>query len=338
MLRRTLALVLFLAACEQRKTAPASEPATATNADARTPSAAPATTNDASSAREASSGNATAGPVPSGVNVPGAGDSTPELGLGAAVVHVPASLPPGEKAPLIVILHGLGATSAAIDRFSDFASFAETKRIAWVAPDGPKDSKGRQFWNAGSTCCNFDGMRVDHVAALRALVERAVASKPIDAKRVYAVGYSNGGFMAHRLGCELDGLFAGIASVAGAGPKPGEPCPAKGPLRVLQVHGDADTIVNIAGGPLFADRAYPSSISAAETILAWAKRLDCAAKPRSAGNLDFEAKLPGPETSVERFETCKRGAVALWTVGGGGHYIGLREPSYEVMWKFLSGS
>jgi polyhydroxybutyrate depolymerase len=332
-LRRTLALALLVAgtACG-RKATPASEPATATNADAKPSNAAPPPSPSA--VNPATDGGA----ATRSANAEDDGSSTADLGLGEAIVHVPTTLPAGDKAPLVLILHGLGATSAAIDRFSDFASFAERKRIAWVAPDGPKDSKGRQFWNAGSACCNFDGIAVDHVAALRALVERAIASKPIDPKRVYAVGYSNGGFMAHRLGCELGGRFAGIASVAGAGPKAGESCPGEGPLRVLQVHGDADTIVNIAGGPLFADPKYPSSISAADTVLAWADRMACAAKPKASGKLDFEAKLPGAETTVERFETCKRGAVELWTVGGGGHYIGLREPSYEVMWKFLSGS
>jgi polyhydroxybutyrate depolymerase len=333
-LRRLLALVVLLAACEQRKTAPASEPATATNA-ARPVETATTATNAASATASATSG---APANPADATPAGGGGGVAELGLGEAIVHVPRGLPAGEKAPLVVILHGLGATSAAIDRFSDFASFAEKKRIAWVAPDGPKDSQGRQFWNAGSTCCNFDGVKVDHVAALRSLVARALASKPLDPKRVYAVGYSNGGFMAHRLGCELDELFAGIASVAGAGPKPGEACGARGPLRVLQVHGDADAIVNIAGGPLFADPKYPASIPAFETASAWAKRLECSPKPTAAEPLDFEAKLPAAETAVSRFEDCKRGAVELWTVAGGGHYIGLREPSYEVMWKFLSGS
>ena len=261
-----------------------------------------------------------------------------DLGLGAAVVHVPPGLASGEKVPLVVILHGLGATSAAIERYSDFAGFAEAKRIAWVAPDGPKDTQGRQFWNAGATCCNFDRVAVDHVAALRALVERAVRTQPIDAKRVFFVGYSNGGFMAHRLACELDGLVAGIASVAGAGATAVEACPGKGPVRVLQVHGDADPIVPFAGGPLFGDERYPKAISAAQTASDWAKRFGCKPKPSDAGTVDVEAKLAGPETNVSRFDGCARGAVELWTVHAGGHYVALREPAYSAIWAFLSGT
>jgi polyhydroxybutyrate depolymerase len=321
-------LAVALAACG-RKGAPASEPVTeqpstaVMTASPPTPAPPPGAT---------SSANANAGAAGTA--------STPvaDLGLGAAVVHVPSGLASGERAPLVVILHGLGATSAAIEKYSDFGQFAETKRIAWVAPDGPKDGAGRQFWNAGATCCNFDRIAVDHVSALRALIERATATYPVDAKRVFVVGYSNGGFMAHRLACELDGLVAGIASVAGAGPKAGEPCPARGPLRVVELHGDADPIVPIAGGPLFADERYPAAIPAAQTVGDWAKRLGCGTKPNAAENVDVEANLAGSETAVSRFDGCARGAVELWTVRGGGHYVGLREPAYSAIWKFLSGT
>ena len=39
---------------------------------------------------------------------------------------------------------------------------------------------------------------------------------PIDPKRIYATGISNGGMMSHRLGIELSDRFAAIAPVVGA--------------------------------------------------------------------------------------------------------------------------
>jgi polyhydroxybutyrate depolymerase len=265
--------------------------------------------------------------------------STEDLGLGAAVVHVPSGLAPNEKAPLVVVLHGYGASSDAVSKYSDFAAFAQAKHIAWVAPDGKKDKTGKQFWNAGSSCCNFDHDKIDHVAALQKLIARTIAAQPIDAKRVYVVGYSNGGFMAHRLACELGGVVAGVVSVSGAGPKPDEACPAKVPVRVLQIHGDADPVVAIGGGALFNDAHYPTHLSAKQTVGDWGKRFGCKPKPKTDKPIDFEAKLPGAETTVERFEGCRLGsAVELWTVGGGNHFVGFRSPSQEAIWKFLSGS
>jgi poly(3-hydroxybutyrate) depolymerase len=107
-------------------------------------------------------------------------------------------------------------------------------------------------------------------------------------------------------------------------------------VRILQIHGDLDEIVNINGGPLFGDARYPSSITAAQTVADWAKRYECKPEPKAAGRLDFDASLPGEETVVTRFEGCRRGAVELWAVVGGDHYVGLRSPSLEAMWKFLS--
>ena len=314
MLREVLA-VLVLATCE-RKTTPPSEPPRERPSTAVTTLPSPVAAPGSAKPSEAPRSNAS---------------------LGKALVHLPSSLAPNEKVPLLVVLHAFGSSSRDIEGARDFTSFAEAKRIAWVAPDGPKDTVGRQFWNAGTTCCNFDDAAVDHVAALRGLVTRAVAEHPIDEKRVYFVGYSNGGFMAHRLACDLGGVVAGIASIAGAGPKPEEPCRAAAGVRVLEVHGDADPIVNIRGGPLFADARYPSNISAMQTALDWAKRFECDPKPKDAGGLDFEAALPGKETKISRFDGCKRGAVELWTVTGGSHYVGFHSPSHEAIWKFLTG-
>ncbi|HEX6767355.1 MAG TPA: alpha/beta fold hydrolase [Polyangiaceae bacterium] len=327
-----LIVAFALAGCGQKKAPSASEPATRT----------PSTT--------ASGGVAKSGTVPSASSgeLGRLGSSTgrggeeplpgPDEGAYDAAVHVPSGLGANEKVPLVVVLHGYGASSSAIEEHTDFREFALKKRIAWVAPDGPKDKKGRQFWNAGSSCCNFENSPVDHVRALRRLVERALERYPIDAKRVYFVGFSNGGFMAHRIACELGGLVAGVVSVSGAGRKPNEACPATAPVRVLQVHGDADPVVEIGGGHLFRDDKYPIHLSAAQTVGDWAKRFGCKPKPKAVGSIDFEDKLPGAETKVERFEGCQRGAVELWTVHGGNHYIGFRAPAHEAMWKFLSGS
>lgn len=307
MLRRTLVFALLVAACG-RKATPASDG-----------------TRDAPSVR----------PAPSRI-APAPAPRIENFGLGKAEVHVPPELGANEKVPLVVVLHGLGASSSTIQRSSDIAAFARRKQIAWVAPDGSTDTIGRQYWNAGSTCCDFDEAAADHVSALRSFVTKTIAERPIDPKRVYFVGHSNGGFMAHRIACELGDMVAGVVSIAGAGPKPGEPCPASGSVRILQIHGDLDEIVNINGGPLFGDARYPSSITAAQTVADWAKRYECKPEPKAAGRLDFDASLPGEETVVTRFEGCRRGAVELWAVVGGDHYVGLRSPSLEAMWKFLS--
>jgi polyhydroxybutyrate depolymerase len=251
-------------------------------------------------------------------------------------VHLPRELRAGENLPLLVMLHGLGGSGDDIARGSDWPQFAEQHRIAWIAPSGPQDRRGRRFWNAGASCCNFDHLPVDHVAELRGVIERALASAPIDKQRVFLGGFSNGGFMAHRFGCEAPDLVRGIVSISGSGPLEPVTCRAAKSLRVLQIQGDADPIVPYDGGHLFRDPGLPEHASAQKTVRDWAVRLGCDNTPKSEGGFDFEARLPGAETRVSRFEGCKSGQVQLWTVGGGAHILGFSAPGPESIWRFLA--
>ncbi len=256
------------------------------------------------------------------------------LELLEAPLHAPDGAVHG-KLPLVLVLHGLGASAEAIEQHTDWPAFAKTHGIAWLAPNGAVDRQGRRFWDAGPSCCNFDGARLNHVAALSQLLERTLANPQLDRSRVYVVGYSNGGFMAHRLACERPELLRGIVSMAGAGPLHTSSCQKPTALRVLEVHGDADLVVTYEGGHLFKDAKLPVHASAEKTAADWAASLGCDRKAGSAASLDLDPRLPGAETRVSRYGACPRGSIELWTVGGGSHYIGFRSSVLEDMWNFL---
>jgi polyhydroxybutyrate depolymerase len=258
--------------------------------------------------------------------------------LSNSTIQWPNDLTSGERRPLLVLLHGLGDSGENFARSSDWVSFATEQRIAWVSPDGAFDHTGRRFWNAGPSCCNFDGIPVDHVGALRELVDGALASGRVDPDRVFAVGFSNGGYMAHRLACELSGLVKAVVSIAGAGPLASVPCPAGAPVRVLEIHGDADNVVSYEGGKRVRQGVLREHLSARQTARDWAARLGCNPAPKAVQNLDFERRLPADETRAERSEGCQRGAVELWTVQGGRHTIGFHAPAQAAIWNFLNPS
>jgi len=253
-----------------------------------------------------------------------------------STLRLPA-LASGAKAPLLVLLHGLGSSGQDIEQ-SDWSRFASEHGIALIAPNGPRDSQGRRYWNAGPTCCDFERRGPDHVALLRGLIEHALTAAPLDAARVFVGGHSNGGFMAHRIACEAPDLVRGIVSISGVGPVEPPTCERAENLRVLQVHGDADRIVPYAGGHLFSDPRLPQSASALETVRAWAQRLGCSQPPQSQNSLDLVPALPGPETQISAFQGCRNGRVELWTVHGGGHSLGFTMPAPELIWNFLNGS
>jgi polyhydroxybutyrate depolymerase len=255
----------------------------------------------------------------------------------AAKLEAELHLPPlaaGRRAPLLIMLHGLGSSAAQIEAGSDWLTFAREQGIAWLAPNGPLDSHGRRFWNAGS-CCNFDGVEVDHVAALAELIEETKLNPSVDGQSVFVGGHSNGAFMAHRLACERPELLQGVVGISGSAPLTRAACRNPTRLKVLHVHGDADPIVTYQGGHLFRNAGLPEHRSARKSASDWASALGCTAAAVKLAPRDLEAALPGAETQVEGYPDCRRGKVELWTVQRGNHYIGFRSPAPAAVWAFL---
>ena len=140
----------------------------------------------------------------------------------------------------------------------------------------------------------------------------------IDDDRLHIVGHSNGGFMAHRMICEHDGMFAGIATLASATFEDPDACVLETPVHVLQVHGSIDPVILFGGGCL-SGGCYPS---APETQLMVAADNQCGQRPDSTPDpIDLVPFISGAETEITVYrESCASGGTAeLWKVSGGGH-------------------
>lgn len=249
-------------------------------------------------------------------------------------VYVSEQGPDGAR-PLLVFLHGLGGSGEQLVRALDLREHADELGFAFIAPEGHVDYSGRRFWNASASCCNFDELEVDHVAALTGWIDAALKHPRVDARRVYIVGFSNGGFMAYRAACEIAPRLRGIFSIAGAGA--GEPaaCHPQQQLSVVQIHGDEDAIVSFSGGHLFADSRRPRHPSAEASLKPFAKLDGCSETPRFDRDLDLDPRIAGAETQVTAFPDCGFGAVELWRIRGGDHAAGLSRRSLRAIWDFI---
>src|SRR4051812_2902336 len=156
----------------------------------------------------------------------------------AAALRLPVPLQAGERVPLLLVLHGFGVSSSLLIAKAGLNAVADQKKFAYLAPEGARDSLGRPFWNAGKSCCDLDHRAVDDVKRLRELLDANLGNASIDARRVFVIGYSNGGFMAQRLACDVGERIAGVISVAGASPSLAVPCEQHSALAVLAIHGD----------------------------------------------------------------------------------------------------
>ena len=88
--------------------------------------------------------------------------------------------------------------------------------------DGFVGALRKLFLHAGNRrdvtdgCCDLYQSRVDDVTYFDAMLDDISAKNNVDKKRVFVVGHSNGGFMAHRLACDLSPAVEAIVSLAGA--------------------------------------------------------------------------------------------------------------------------
>ncbi|MDP3276673.1 MAG: PHB depolymerase family esterase [Deltaproteobacteria bacterium] len=219
--------------------------------------------------------------------------------------------------PLVLLLHGYGASGALQDSYFGMSDQVTARRFLLAMPDGTMDAMSNRFWNASDACCNFGRSAVDDVAYLRAVIDDMGTRYAVDPARIFVVGHSNGGFMGLRLACEMSDRIAGVVSLAGAGFSVASRCTPARAVNILQVHGTADATVLYPGG-LFGTARYPG---AEQTVGDWAARNGCGMTRVSSGaDLDLDTGLPGADTTRTAHEMCRPGGAAeLWRINNGGH-------------------
>ena len=224
--------------------------------------------------------------------------------------------------PLIVLLHGYSSFAEQADQYFQFSQWVDEGDFGLLLPDGTTDQIGNRFWNATPECCDIFGAEPDDVGYIKALIEEAGTYGAFD--QVFAVGHSNGGFMAYRLACEEVAGLTAIVSLAGGAFADFEDCRVPSPLSVLQIHGTADRFVLYEGGrlPDHPDPDRQAVPGAKDSVLRWAERAGCDIEDaRFPPQIDTDTAVEGAETSIVRFaEGCAEGTVMeLWTIEGGGH-------------------
>lgn len=236
----------------------------------------------------------------------------------------------GKPTPLLVMLHGYTSNGAQQESYLKFGSLQKTFLYAY--PDGLRDPQNNRFWNATDACCNFYGNPVDDVAYIDAIIEDVAMKYALDRKRVFVFGHSNGGFMAHRLACDLSAKIAAIGSLAGAVFDDATKCNATDKVSVLQLHGTMDGTIAYGGGTIIG-KAYPSAVN---TVATWAMKNGCTGGLVDTNMpIDLEAVIAGSETAVARW-TCTSGAAELWTIQGGAHVPPLQVTFAAMVWDFFA--
>lgn len=224
-----------------------------------------------------------------------------------ATVVLPDDYDISQTYPLVMMLHGYGADSTVQDIIFGLGNRAEAGEMILIKPDGNVDGNGKQFWNAATECCDFGNTGVDDSGYLAGLIEEAKTLYPIE--HVSLVGHSNGGFMSYRMACDHPDLIDRIAPLAGTMSTIATECASTDPVRVLHMHGTADTTI-----------AYESTTGhngAVDSLAYWTDLAGCTG-PTDGGNVDHLNSVDGDETSIQIWD-CPDGDMQLWTGTGGDH-------------------
>ena len=185
---------------------------------------------------------------------------------------VPGSYEEAKPLPLVVLLHGATATSAWQDGYFGLSPRVEVDEFFLLLPEGARDGASTIGWNV--TAAQTPSGRGDDVSYLVALIGEAEKRFAIDADRIWAVGHSNGAFMAYRLACEGARVTA-IVSLAGSeNTLDTELCDSAPPIHVLQIHGDQDGVVSYSGRASLG-AGLGGFLGAEELVLRWAERGGC---------------------------------------------------------------
>ena len=179
-------------------------------------------------------------------------------------VHLPNNSSAGQNLPLVFNLHGFGMTAYLEEIYSQMNPVADANNFIVVYPTGLSNGAGNA-WNVGWYGNYHSG--IDDVGFISKLIDTLSIMYSINPNRVYACGLSNGGFLSHRLACELGNRIAAVASVAGEfSDSVAYYCNPSRKIPVMMIHGTVDPTVPYSG---------LGGIGTEESISIWLNKNQC---------------------------------------------------------------
>jgi len=247
------------------------------------------------------------------------------------IQYVPAMYDGSVPVPVVFVFHGLGDSMEGM--YAAGMNFvADTANFIVIVPQALVDPLAGTAWNslAGIAGIYFPNEDVDDVGFVMAMIDSLGANFNVDMSRIYATGFSMGGFFTNRLACERPEVFAAVASVAGT-VGGGLDCNPSQPIRIAHFHGTADQTVG------YANNLFGSSVP--EWLGIWQQANGC------TGTLS-EDPLPNPvndNITIDylRNADCEDGSeVVLYRANGAGHVW--LTPANDIfytteIWKFFLG-
>jgi polyhydroxybutyrate depolymerase len=216
-------------------------------------------------------------------------------------IHVPSSWDRVRPVPVLFVFHGAGSDAESMVAATGFDAAAEASPMVVVYPRAPAHTRRYDVDPpAGKTSAD--------VRFVDALLARLRGRFPVDGRRVFATGFSNGAALCYRLAAERSHAFAAVAPVAGYEPRSlSRPRDAR-PVPLLHLHGTAD-------------RRVPAADA---RFAAWAAANGATGEPSTSASRSPEGhglrriRFAGPTPASDTHLVLVEGAGHEWSGGPGG--------------------
>lgn len=176
-------------------------------------------------------------------------------------LYIPENFQPSQSTSLIMALHGMSDTAEAFSKTINIERLANQEQIIVVCPQALHDTiLGHTAWNSGAGIGPGKQFNesIDDVDFIRTLIVMISEQYAIVPDKVFAFGFSMGGFMVHRLALELNDKITAFASVAGTIGEsllPMLETISVRPVSIAHFHGTGDSVV------AYMNNAYGSNVS-----------------------------------------------------------------------------
>jgi polyhydroxybutyrate depolymerase len=234
------------------------------------------------------------------------------------VLHVPAGYDADRPAPLVLNFHGFGGNAELQNAISGFVAMSDREGFILVSPEG------------GGAWRFIQSARDANTAFVRDVATAVSADLCVDAKRIFAAGKSQGGFMSSWLGCIAPDIVAAIAPVSGMY----EPTEACGPMPIMEFHGQADSLIPFGGGRVLGLGSFGGAVAVMDK---WARANGCTGTP--------EAAQITPHVKRMAYRDCKAATIQFITEAGhtwpgttvreGDNTPPADLPASELIWEFF---
>ena len=241
----------------------------------------------------------------------------------SAIVHIPRGYDGHRPLPVILAFHGLGMHANEMPILTGLNGAGDRNGYLIVYPDAID-----RRWDDG-----FTGADRGDVPFIEDLISRLPQIAPVDTRRVFACGISNGGFFSQRLACDLPGKIAGIAVVAATSYRSVCSRCSAGTIPVMFFNGTEDSLIpfdtsKTIDNSAVADLMGTGKINVSGALTEWAGLLTA---PDAVAFWVHHNSAGSPRSSQlqhQNRDACKvaldeygsgHGAVAAYTIEGGGH-------------------